>query len=63
MSTPNDDLASKIGVDKLTSNQAYDGAHGSYDDPVPAMPVEKRLTVLPMVDDPSPFSLGSVPTK
>jgi hypothetical protein len=62
MSTPNDDLASKVGADKPVQDprKVYDGQHGSYDDQLPAMPLEKKLTIFPMQDEPSPFSVGNI---
>jgi hypothetical protein len=61
MSTPNDDLASKSGVEKqVDPRDVYDAQHGKYTNPVYDMPVEKRVTVLPMLEEPSPFSVGTV---
>lgn len=52
MTAPNDEMAAKIGVDKLTSHQAYAAKHGQYDD---KMPVDNtKVSPLPNAN-PSPF--------
>jgi hypothetical protein len=60
MPSPNDDSAGKVGIEQAikTPRELYDNTHGRYTDPIPAIPVEKRLPVLPMVIDPKPFNLG-----
>jgi len=61
MSTPNDDLASKVGIDKTHDpRDVYDQQHGSYSDPTVTMPVEKKIPMLPQGDESSPFKIGGL---
>lgn len=45
------------------ATNAYDSAHGTYADHIPAMPVESRLPTqqMPMAPAPSPFIIKSSP--
>ncbi len=52
MTTPNDDLAAKIAVDKMTPRQAYEQAWGSYEG---KSPVDITKTPDPPVTNAPPF--------
>lgn len=58
-------VPASIGQDRQYQNPstAYDAAHGTYADHMPAMPVESRLPTqqMPMAPAPSPFIIKSSP--